>query len=141
MRVKELCQFPNEAESERILSGLRWIGLFSSGQATVRGNNLLDTLCAQLEKELSYQPKFVVEWHDGKKETFTWTLELYGDPHGYSAMAKSVGVTCGVATQLLLDGHEALNTPGVLAPYQKEICDPIRELVEKEGSKMVEKLV
>lgn len=67
MRVKELCQFPNEAESERILSGLRWIGLFSSGQATVRGNNLLDTLCAQLEKELSYQPKFVVEWHDGKK--------------------------------------------------------------------------
>lgn len=56
-------------------------------------------------------------------------------------MAKSVGVTCGIATQLLLDGHEALNTPGVLAPYKKEICDPIRELVEKEGIKMVEKLV
>ncbi|KAL9003862.1 MAG: hypothetical protein Q9188_003285 [Gyalolechia gomerana] len=37
MRVKALCQFPNEAESERILSGLRWIGLFSPEQATVRG--------------------------------------------------------------------------------------------------------
>ena len=56
-------------------------------------------------------------------------------------MAKSVGVTCGVAAQLLLDGHDALSTPGVLAPYKKEICDPIRELVEKEGIKMVEKLV
>lgn len=56
-------------------------------------------------------------------------------------MAKSVGVTCGIATQLLLDGHHAFNTPGVLAPYKKEICDPIRELVEKEGIKMVEKLV
>lgn len=56
-------------------------------------------------------------------------------------MAKSVGVTCGIATQLILDGYKALNTPGVLAPYKKEICDPIRELVEKEGIKMVEKLV
>lgn len=76
-RVKGLCQFPNEADSERILGGLRWIGLFSSEPATVRGGNLLDTLCAQLEKELSYRPgerdlvilqhKFVVEWQDGKK--------------------------------------------------------------------------
>lgn len=76
-RVKELCQFPNEAESERIISGLRWVGLFSSEQATVHGENLLDTLCAQLKKELSYQPgerdlvmlqhKFVVEWHNGRK--------------------------------------------------------------------------
>lgn len=54
-------------------------------------------------------------------------------------MAKSVGLTCGIATQLLLDGHPALNVPGILAPYKKEICDPIRELVEKNGIRMVEK--
>ena len=72
-------------------------------------------------------------------DTFTSTHELLGDPKGYSAMSKSVGVTCGVATQLLLDGHPAFNTPGVIAPYQKEICDPIRELIEREGIKMVEK--
>ncbi|KAL8760652.1 MAG: hypothetical protein Q9184_003167, partial [Pyrenodesmia sp. 2 TL-2023] len=150
-RVKELCHFPNKSESERIINGLRWIGLFSSEQATVRGGNLLDTLCAQLEKELSYKPgerdlvmlqhKFVVEWQDGKTETYTSTLELYGEPNGYSGMAKSVGITCGIATQLLLDGHKALNTPGVLAPYQKEICDPVRELLEQEGIKMIEVLV
>lgn len=56
-------------------------------------------------------------------------------------MAKAVGITCGVATQLLLDGLPALNTPGVLAPYKKEICDPIRERVEQEGIKMVEKML
>lgn len=56
-------------------------------------------------------------------------------------MAKSVGVTCGIAAQLLLDGHKALNVPGVLAPYDKAICEPTRELVEKEGIKMVERLV
>lgn len=76
-RVEELCRFTSKAESERILGGLRWIGLFSSEPATVRGDNLLDTLCAQLEKELSYQPgerdlvmlqhKFVVEWPNDKK--------------------------------------------------------------------------
>ena len=74
--MKELCRFPNETESDRIIDGLRWIGLFSSEQATVRGGNLLDTLCAQLEKELSYRPgerdlvilqhKFLVERKDGK---------------------------------------------------------------------------
>ena len=56
-------------------------------------------------------------------------------------MSLSVGITCGIATQLLLDGHPALNTPGVLAPYKKEVCDPIRELVENEGVKMVEKRI
>ena len=78
---------------------------------------------------------------DLPKETFTSTLELYGDFEGYSAMAKSVGMTCGIATQLLLDGHKALNVPGVLAPYLKEICGPIRELVKEQGIKMVERLV
>lgn len=54
-------------------------------------------------------------------------------------MSKSVGVTCGIATQLLLDGHPALNTPGIIRPYEKEVCDPIRELVEREGIIMVER--
>ncbi|KAL8766713.1 MAG: hypothetical protein Q9209_006582 [Squamulea sp. 1 TL-2023] len=151
LRVQELCHFPTEAESERILNGLRWIGLFSTEQAIVRGSSLLDTLCAQLEKKMSYQRgerdlvmlqhKFVVEWQDGAKETYTSTLELYGDPNGYSAMAKSVGMTCSIAAQLLLDRHETFKTPGVLAPYRKEMCDPIRERLEQEGIKMVEKLV
>lgn len=53
-------------------------------------------------------------------------------------MARSVGVTCAVATQSLLDGLPALNTPGVLAPYSEEICFPIREGIERAGIKMVE---
>lgn len=34
----------------------------------------------------------------------------------------------------------ALSKHGVLAPYHKDICDPIRELVEKEGIKMIEEV-
>ena len=147
-QVKKKCLFSSESEAERIIKGLEWMGLFSTEPATARGN-LLDTLCAQLEKLVSYQPgerdlvmlqhKFVVEWKDGKKDTITSTLELYGDPNGYSAMARSVGVTCGIGSQLVLDGHAAFSAPGVWAPYRQDICDPIRERLEREGIRMVEK--
>lgn len=52
-------------------------------------------------------------------------------------------MTCGIAAQLLLDGHPAINnTPGgVLAPYKKEICDSIREKLELEGMVMVEDIL
>jgi saccharopine dehydrogenase (NADP+, L-glutamate forming) len=53
-------------------------------------------------------------------------------------MALSVGVTCGIATQLLLDDYPAVRKPGVLAPYTKDICDPIRQLLEKEDVVLVE---
>ncbi|KIP02329.1 hypothetical protein PHLGIDRAFT_32236 [Phlebiopsis gigantea 11061_1 CR5-6] len=149
-RVQELCAFPDESEATRIVSGLRWIGLFSTAKVAVRGGNLLDTLCAQLEGLMKYdagerdlvmlQHKFVVEWADGKvQDTITSTLEAYGNPIGHSAMATLVGVPCGVAVQLVLDGK--ISTPGVLAPYTQELCDPIRLELEKEGIAMVEKVL
>lgn len=76
-----------------------------------------------------------------RQNTMTSTLELFGEADGYSAMSKSVGITCGIATQMLLDGFPPLNEPGVLAPYKKEICDPIRIKLENEGIKLVEKTV
>lgn len=56
-------------------------------------------------------------------------------------MAKSVGITCGIASQLLLDGHPSLCKPGVWAPYTKDICDPIRVRLEKEGIKLVDEVI
>ena len=75
-RIKEVCSFPDESEATRIISGMRWIGMFSQEKVTPRQGNLLDTLCAQLEVLMKYdsgerdlvmlQHKFVVEWADGK---------------------------------------------------------------------------
>ena len=57
-------------------------------------------------------------------------------------MARSVGVTCGIATRLMLNGrYPALCKAGVLAPYSEEICEPIRNLVRREGIDMVEAVV
>lgn len=141
--------FDSPEEQSRILSGLAWIGLFSDEQITPRGNPL-DTLCATLEKKMQYegderdmvmlQHKFEIEHADGKLETRTSTLVEYGDPKGYSAMAKLVGVPCGVAVKQVLDG--TISERGVLAPYSWSLCEPImKELKEKYGIYLVEKTV
>lgn len=73
-KVDELCHLSGSAERDTIVSGLRWIGLFSDEPATTYGN-LLDTLSARLYQLCKFQPgerdlvmlqhKFVVEWKDG----------------------------------------------------------------------------
>ncbi|KAI4518192.1 spermine synthase [Schizophyllum commune Loenen D] len=146
-RIKELSAFTSEAEATQVLSGMRWIGLFSDDPAPVRSGNLLDTLCARLEEIMAFEPgerdlvllqhKFVVEWPNREEETFTSTLEQYGSPIGHSAMSFLVGTPCGIAAQLMLDG--IISKPGILAPYTPDICDPIRALVEQEGIGMVER--
>jgi spermidine synthase / saccharopine dehydrogenase (NADP+, L-glutamate-forming) len=75
--VNELCAFPNESEAARIISGLRWIGLFSDEKIQPRGGNLLDTLCGRLESLMQYennerdlvmlQHKFIVKRQDGRE--------------------------------------------------------------------------
>ncbi|KAG9544018.1 hypothetical protein KCU71_g19254, partial [Aureobasidium melanogenum] len=72
------------------------------------------------------------------KEVRTSTLVEYGDPKGYSAMAKLVGVPCAVAVLQVLEGK--ITQKGVLAPMSPEIVEPLRlELKEKYGIEMKEK--
>ncbi|KAF7359445.1 Saccharopine dehydrogenase [Mycena sanguinolenta] len=131
-RIKQVCSFPSESEGERIISGLRWIGMFSTEKVVVRSGNLLDTLCARLEGLMNGKMA-------RRLETITSTLEAYGTPGGHSAMALTVGLPCGIATQLVLDG--VLRIPGVHAPYTKEICDPIRAKLESEGLGLTERVL
>ena len=141
--------FESEEDKQRILSGLRWIGLFSDETVTPKGNPL-DTLCATLERKMQYeeserdlvmlQHKFEIEHKDGSRETRTSTLCEYGDPKGYSAMAKLVGVPCAVAVKQVLSGQ--LADKGILAPMSSRINDPLmKELKEKYGITMVEKTI
>jgi hypothetical protein len=74
-RVNVVCSFQDAAEEVRITAGLRWLGLFSQEPVVPRAGNLLDTLCARLEKLMAYEPgerdlvmlqhKFIVERADG----------------------------------------------------------------------------
>ncbi|KAF4509635.1 hypothetical protein G6O67_003783 [Ophiocordyceps sinensis] len=141
--------FDSPEDKARILSGLRWIGIFSDDKISPRSNPL-DTLCATLEQKMQFekderdmvllQHKFEIEHKDGSRETRTSTLVEYGDPKGYSAMAKLVGVPCAVAVQQVLNG--TLSEKGVLAPMTVKINAPImKELKEKYGIELIERTV
>ena len=141
--------FKDDEEKNRIINGLKWAGLFSDDKIEPRGNPL-DTLCATLEKKMQYeegerdfvmlQHKFEIEHANGHRETRTSTLCEYGDPKGYSAMAKLVGVPCAVAVLQVLNGK--ISEKGVLAPITPEIAEPLRlELAEKYGIECIEKTI
>ncbi|KAH0290731.1 saccharopine reductase [Aureobasidium namibiae CBS 147.97] len=145
--ISSKTSFADNDQKERIINGLKWIGLFSDEKIEPR-NNPLDTLCATLEKKMQYeegerdlvmlQHRFGITHANGMKEVRTSTLVEYGDPKGYSAMAKLVGVPCAVAVQQVLDGK--ITQKGVLAPMSPEIVEPLRlELKEKYGIEMKEK--
>lgn len=146
--IASKAKFESTEEKTRIMNGLRWIGIFSDEKITPRGNPL-DTLCATLEKKMQFeagerdfvmlQHKFEIEHKDGSKETRTSTLVEYGDPKGYSAMAKLVGVPCGVAVKQVLDG--TISEKGILAPMSSKINDPLMEELKKYGITMVEKTI
>jgi hypothetical protein len=156
----------SDADTAKIvISKFRQLGLFSSEPIVPRGS-VMRVLAARLEQTCEFQDgevdivllqhTFEVERADGKQETITSTLEAYGDRNGGpSAMAKLVGVPCGMAVQFVLEGK--LNTPGVRQPYDEPVsyrvcsfwqkltfktCAMFRERLEKEeGITMVEKVI
>ncbi|KAH8925142.1 saccharopine dehydrogenase [Atractiella rhizophila] len=136
---------------EKFFAGLYWYGFLSSNPAKIVRSNMLDTLCALFESKMSLekgdrdlvvlQHKFIVENADGSRETRTSTLIDFGAPTGSidggsSSMARLVGVPCGIAVQLVLDGK--LKRPGVWAPYEDWIVDPLLEETIKEGIELKE---
>ena len=176
--------FRDAAEKDRVLAGLRWLGLFSDDKITPGLKTPLDTLCATLEQKMQYEPmerdmailqhRFEIEHRDGKKvscsstthtrtlstrpfvralslalipmdeqETRTSTLLEYGEPDSETvmttAMGRLVGVPCAVATMFVLDG--TISTPGILAPMDPKINNPLMKALKEYGIECTEKTV
>lgn len=55
---------------------------------------------------------------------------------GKTFMSQSVGITCGIATRMVLEGK--IKDRGVLSPITRDIYNPILNELEKKGIKMVE---
>lgn len=137
--ISSKTKFKDNDDKARILSGFKWLGLFSDDKISPRGNPL-DTLCATLEQKMQFeegerdlvilQHKFGIEWADKTTETRTSTLVEYGVPGGYSAMAKTVGVPCAVAVIKVLDG--TFSKPGIFAPVTPEYAYPLMETLKKD---------
>lgn len=130
-------EFPFDAT---VRAAFAWLGLF--GEALVpQAGNRLDAFCELLKARLQYQPgerdmvvlhhKFVIRNANGSSTQKTSTLIAYGEPGGYTAMAKTVGIPAALAAQLILDG--VITRRGVVLPVFADVYQPLLEALEAEG--------
>lgn len=152
--TERITSFLSTEETSRVVSGLRWIGLFDASVPVNGRDTPLDTLCAVLEQRMAYEPgerdmiilqhAFDIECADGSKEKRTSTLVEYGEPTApgsRSAMAKLVGLPCAVGVLAVLEGR--ISQKGMVAPWMTvEIARLLREeLSERFGIELEEKVV
>ncbi|KAJ0069781.1 hypothetical protein NL108_014334, partial [Boleophthalmus pectinirostris] len=107
-----------EAVSERVgrdsfrMDTLRWFGMLSD-EVVPHADSVLGALTKHLEAKLSFakgERDMIVMRNDlglrhptGELETKHISLVVYGDPSGFSAMAKTVGYPAAIAARMLLD--------------------------------------
>ncbi|EYC41724.1 hypothetical protein Y032_0558g3408 [Ancylostoma ceylanicum] len=113
------------------MKALQELGLFSDIVADRHGS-ALDTLAPYLSKILAFKENerdLVVLNHDigvrlqsGNMERHRISVVAYGEPNGFSAMARTVGYTCAIVSNMVLQGE--IQRPGVLRPVTKEVYRP-----------------
>ncbi|EAL64797.1 saccharopine dehydrogenase [Dictyostelium discoideum AX4] len=134
-----------EKDVQHAVEGFKWLGLLSADEKVVNKNTPIDSLCALLEKKLSYKAgerdvvvlehNFVVQYAD-RTEKEVSSLICYGIPNGSSATSLTVGVPVGIATELIADGKTT--TRGVVGPVTPEFYLPILEKLKSENIEMIE---
>jgi len=120
-----------------VLKRLEWLGLFSDISLPEDKDNPLDYLnVLTLEKmSLPDDEKDMIVMHheftavyDDKKEYLTSTLVNYGEPHGDSAVARTVALPAAIAVKMIL--NNTIKLTGVHIPIIPEIYNPILNELE-----------
>ncbi|GAU93379.1 hypothetical protein RvY_05331 [Ramazzottius varieornatus] len=128
--------------SQERLQAAEELGLFDD-TLVVKLDTPLNTLAHHLEKRLAYgknerdlvilRHDIDIAWPNKSKETREITLVVYGEPNGYTAMAKTVGYPAAIGTKMLLD--KEIQRKGMFVPLTKDIYRPVLQRLENEGIK------
>ena len=119
---------------------MAFLGLQSKDLIDVPFNSSADILQSLMEKKLSLSPTdkdMIVMLHEieyeKQGETFkvTSSLIVEGEDSLETAMAKTVGLPLGIATQLILDGK--INEKGLKIPMYKDIYEPVLSSLKTYG--------
>jgi len=135
-------------ENDKTLKSLEDLGLLSD-QPMQKCGSPLDTVSQHLANQLVYEKnerdmilmrhEITVRWPDGRRELKGINMIEYGDPKGYTAMAKTVGYPCAIATKMVLDGE--IQKKGMVLPFTQDIYRPILKRLRQEGIHDTEKSV
>jgi len=134
----------------RIMENLLWLGLFSDERIDCVGDTSSAMLQHLLKIRLPLTPatrdlvvllhELDVEWPDEADrpdETITSTLLVHGEPGGFTAMARTVGLPVAIAVKRLLAGELPLT--GTAIPTHPSIAVPVLDEVRAAGINFVEK--
>uniref|UniRef100_A0A8C2Z327 Aminoadipate-semialdehyde synthase n=1 Tax=Cyclopterus lumpus TaxID=8103 RepID=A0A8C2Z327_CYCLU len=112
-----------------------------SDESAVQADSVLAALTKHLEAKLSFgesERDMILMRTDvglrhptGELETKHISLAVYGDPSGFSAMAKTVGYPAAIAARMVLDGE--ILTKGLVVPMTKDIYRPALACLKEEG--------
>ncbi|MHC4947100.1 MAG: saccharopine dehydrogenase C-terminal domain-containing protein [Planctomycetota bacterium] len=138
-----LAEFLDISPTGRIMDNLRWLGLLSDELIGDVGDTAAAVMIHLLARKLPLTPdlrdmvilihKLTVEYpHDGRppEEILSW-LVAEGDPGGFTAMARTVGLPTALAVKLLLTGGISLT--GAHIPTHPSIYEPILREARQEG--------
>ncbi|KAG7219641.1 hypothetical protein INR49_007198 [Caranx melampygus] len=141
-----------EAVYERIgkddfrMETLRWFGMLSD-ESVPHADSVLAAVAKHLEAKLSFdkgERDMIIMRNDvgirhptGELETKHISLVVYGDPNGFSAMAKTVGYPAAIAARMMLNGE--ISTKGLVVPMTKEIYGPALARLKEEGLQFISK--
>ncbi|XP_036962004.1 alpha-aminoadipic semialdehyde synthase, mitochondrial [Acanthopagrus latus] len=122
------------------MDSLRWFGMLSD-EPVPHADSVLAALTKHLEAKLSFEKgerDMIILRNDvglrhptGELETKHISLVVYGDPNGFSAMAKTVGYPAAIAARMVLDGE--ITTKGLVVPMVKEVYGPALARLKEEG--------
>jgi len=145
----QVANYLNINPTGKIMENLRWLGLFSDEEIGGHVHTPAEVLVHILQNKLKLPPKtrdMVIIVHNVKAyfknkkthwEKITSTLIDYGDPDGFTAISKAVGLPAGIAAKLILLGK--LPITGCHIPTIPAIYQPVLEELKSMGIHFKEK--
>jgi saccharopine dehydrogenase-like NADP-dependent oxidoreductase len=141
----------NISPTGQIMENLRWLGLFCEEPIGTDGETAADMMMHLLRGRLglkSGERDMVVLVHEllvrypqegGRRENVTSTMIQHGDPHGFSAMATTVGLPAAIAAELLLD--DDLPLTGSYIPTHPAVYTPVLAALGEVGLAFQERVI
>ena len=136
-------------EANLVLKQLFFLGM--DDQETIINKDTCspaEVLQFALEKKLALQPgdkDMIIMLHEiefeknGERFLTTSSLEVKGNDHVHTAMAKTVGMPLGISVKMILNG--TIELAGLHVPVTREIYDPVLKELALHGIKFREETI
>lgn len=148
---QRVANFLGISPTGRIMENLKWMGLFSDEKIKSNARTPAQVMIHLLSDKLKF-PKgardMVILQHElkayypnenNRREKIISTLIEYGQPNGFTAMAKTVGLPPAIAAKLLLTNQLPLT--GCHIPTHPAIYTNVLRELDEAGIKFEEKIV